>query len=342
MLTKQISIAEAVEDPTWFPHSFDEAFNHLKFIRMPVESLRSTPFLDERYLEGVTGQVTFPVDELLNHLPAALPTPPPAIFHSAFCCSTLLARSLDRPGTCVSLKEPNILMSLANAKRMLPRQGAGPKSYPQRFALVSYLLGRPFRDGEQVLLKPTNAANNLLDDWVESGAPMMLMHSSLEDFLLSVIKKGEKCRTFIRTLYNVFTLDSTGLSRIPGRQAMTLTDMQVTALIWRHQLEGFAFARQKTQGRMVSLTDKRFLDAPLEALETAVQALGLPHHREDIEATLDEGVMSRDVKDESQPLDPAKRRQTAAALRADHQETLDQILGWARTIRLDGDILEAA
>ena len=188
----------------------------------------------------------------------------------------------------------------------------------------------------QVLVKPTNAANNLLPDWQVREARVLLMHAELEDFLVSVLKKGEACKSFVRTQYNVFSLDGTGLSRIPQRQAMTFTDLQVATLVWRHQLEGFFLAMRRGAE---DLLDAAFLAAPEVELLRAAGALGLPHTKEDIAVTLREGVLGRDVKDENHALDASSRAVVASKIREQNADALSQIKGWAAQLRLDGDVL---
>lgn len=325
-------------DPSWVPYALDNNQKRMQFVRMPSEQLRAAPFLDDRALTPDMPRTMLPVAEIAAAMPAAMP-PPPAIFHSAFCCSTLLARALDRPGVCLALKEPAILMALANAKRMMGCQGGNTADYQRLFEIVTTLVGRQHRAGERVLVKPTNAANNLLPDWQAAEVPVVLIHAALEDFLVSVLKKGEACKSFMRTQYNVFALDGTGLSRIPPRQAMTFTDLQVSTLVWRHQLEGFFVAKRRGAQDLLDVT---FLAAPERELLRVAGALGLPHTKEDIAATLREGVLGRDVKDENRALDAGSRAVAASKIREQNADALSQIKGWAAQLRLDGEVLRGA
>lgn len=55
-----------------------------------------------------------------------------------------MARALDRPGKVLSLKEPDILMQLANARRMAGQNGHSESQISETEKLVLNLLGRRF------------------------------------------------------------------------------------------------------------------------------------------------------------------------------------------------------
>ncbi|NNC37773.1 MAG: hypothetical protein HKO02_09975 [Hyphomonadaceae bacterium] len=264
-------------------------------------------------------------------------TPIPMIFHSAFCCSTLMASALDVPDHCLPLKEPQVLMSLANAKRILRQQNKPASQYNTRFAIVMKLLARKFRSTEQILLKPTNSVNNILEDTLSAGCPVTIMYASLEDFLISVLKKGEPCKSFIRTQFNIFTLDPCVLATIPHRQALTFTDLQIATLVWRHQMELF-FKLKNAFPETLLLRDKKFLTNKLEALKSVSNVLNLNLSDKSLNAISVGSVFQRDSKFKDQELDGVQRAQDAKATKEKFSSELSHTLKWAENIRLEGDI----
>ena len=111
-------LAEILDTPCWFPAALGSDFQSLKFAQLKREALSKEAFLDHRMNHSVLSWESAPVSAVIQHA-ASLPSTPPAfIFHSAFCCSTLLARALDVAGKSVALKEPDVLMGLANALRV--------------------------------------------------------------------------------------------------------------------------------------------------------------------------------------------------------------------------------
>ena len=311
----------------------------MEFVELGREALRSAPFLDQRGIPPGARRVEVPIEALVNERAAKGPTDfPPAIFHTAFCCSTLLAKALDRPGSVLSLKEPAILMDLANAYRMLPGQGR-QHELPDLTSLVLALLSETAAEGETLLLKPTNAANNLLPLWIASGAAVILISSTLEDFLVSVIKKGEACRAFVRRQFNIFCLDETALGQIPHRQAMTFTDLQVAALVWRHQREAFYRLHQSHHAKILTLTDRSLLEDPAGTLKDVAHHLGLAMSASEADEIAAGSVFRRDVKNPDQRLNGTARRIEQDSLREAFKVEIDQILHWSTNVAMDNEAL---
>ena len=110
-------LTELLKNPEWFPIGLSQDYRTIRFGRVPRDDLAHEAFLDQRMSGSVKAVQEHPVREIVaqaGEFPAELPV---FVFHSAFCCSTLLARAFDAPGRCLSLKEPDVLMGLANALR---------------------------------------------------------------------------------------------------------------------------------------------------------------------------------------------------------------------------------
>jgi hypothetical protein len=300
-------LAALLEDPGWFPTSLSQDYRTVLFGRTTRDALANEAFLDQRMSDAVTDVQQHPVDAITATQGVARYDPPAFIFHSAFCCSTLLARALDIPGQCLSLKEPDVLMGAANALRMQENAAANTALIRS----ITGLLSRRFDAAESILVKPTNSANNLLPHMVDLGANVLVLYGDLRSFLVSVLKKGEACKSFIRTQYNIFALDQPGVAGIPARQAMTFTDLQVAALDFRN-----------------------LVDQPAATLEAVARHLGLSHERAQLDDIANGPVFSRNAKFGDEAYDAGQRARDEASVAEQHAEALDQVEQWAQSLSL--------
>lgn len=334
-------IKEIVEDPRWFPYAFDNEYNRLKFVRTNADALRNAPFLDERFFSPGLIYEDVDIDEIVDALPSGETDLPPLIFHSAFCCSTLLASALDRQNRVLALKEPQIIMSLANAKRMMPRQNRTLDEFRHRFDLVFNLIKRRFTPSERIVVKLTNSANNLLPDALNSTTTIVLIYASLEDYLISVVKKGEDCRGFVRTQYNIFSLDPCALAKIPARQAMTFTDLQVAALVWHHQIEMFrTAARSKTA--VSTLSDMEFLNDNVSGLKKAAAGLQIDISTKELKKIADSRLFNQHSKFADREMSYGQRAGEAAHIRNKYSQEIDATLRWAENIKMQRNELSTS
>ena len=326
-------------DPAWLPHKLDMGRGVIQFARIGREGLAREAFLDARMGGSVEGTAEAPIEALAQSAPRR---PLPAfIFHTAFCCSTLMARALEAPGRTLALKEPDILMSLANAYRMAKDAGARAKVDAAR-DLILRLLARPHRDEERVVVKPTNTANNLAPVIAGAGARCVLLYGDLKGFLVSVLKKGEACKAFVRKQYTIFALDGEGVGAIPERQALGLTDLQIAALVWRHQMEMFArLLAAPGSGRMRSLDFRTLLDRPAQTLIAADAHLLLGGEDSALKAAAEGPVFRTNSKFDDQDYDAGARARDEAALIARHEEELAMIEDWALKLKLASDVPSA-
>ena len=328
-------IPELLNDPSWFPAALDTRAATITFARISRDALSREAFLDQRMDGSVTGRETVSLPDIVAAVAKEQHKSPAFIFHSAFCCSTLLATALDVPGSTLALKEPNILMDLANALRVDAEARQSPKHAETLVQMVFTLLATPPANNEAILIKPTNAANNLLPYAIRSGAQVLLLYGSLRSFLVSVLKKGEACKSFVRGQYNIFALDTEGLAAIPQRQAVAFTDLQAAALVWRHQLELFqrtVAASERDQA--ASLDFKRLTAQPVPALQAVAGHLNLPHNHTQLESIANGPVFRRNAKFTGQVFSPEQADQDVQRIEQQYGETLDLIENWANQINL--------
>ncbi|MEO0423757.1 MAG: hypothetical protein AAF184_15575 [Pseudomonadota bacterium] len=315
-----------------YPLLLDAGRGEIGFMPTTREALSEAPFLDGRFATPSAVSARQPIAALSAAVDdLALP---PVILHTAFCCSTLLASALDHPGKVLALKEPDILMQLAN----LPRVHQPIRDDRQAFAnltqLVLRLLARRFAPEEQVILKPTNATANLLPTLTAFDAPVVLLYADLRAFLVSVIKKGEAGRWFVRHLMNIFRLDGSPMEQWRERERMLLTDLQVATLVWWHQIDNYLGALG-AGGRapLATLSAAAFLADPLSALKevNAFARLGLSD--ETLTAAANGPAFHRHSKFADLEYDSAQREEERAQIEAQHGEAISLTLAWSSKLR---------
>ena len=330
-----VQLPELLNDPAWFPASIDSKAGTLGFARIDRNSLSQEAFLDQRMAGSVTARETAGLAEVISGLSGQQQAAPAFIFHTAFCCSTLLARALDAPGAALALKEPDVLMGLANALRIDEEVRRSSNRAETLVQSIFGLLARRFASGERILVKPTNAANNLLPDAVRCGARIVLLYGDLRSFLVSVLKKGEACKSFVRQQYNIFALDAEGLATIPQRQAVAFTDLQAATAVWRHQMELFQrILAASRREQVVSLDFKVLLAKPVAVLQAVARHLDLPHSDAALESIANGPIFTRNAKFADQAYDAGRRNQDVQAIEERYGETLDLIGNWGGQLDL--------
>lgn len=332
--TQKISASDLATDASWLPHKLDMARRVISFGQFSRGKLSQGSFLDYRIENAASGWAEASFDDLFANAAALKAAKPLFLFHTSYCCSTLLARALDRPGEVLALKEPEIIMGLSNAYRLAQSQDEFDEVHRLRDLLLS-LIARPHEGDECVLVKPTNAANNLFPILASLGIPMILLYGDLRGFLASVIKKGDPCKTLIRQIYRVYAMDNIGVAAIPQRDALALTDLQIAALVWRHQVEMFnAVLGASSSANVRSLDFQTFLARPAETLNAASNHLGLNMDNETCREIAGGPLFQTDAKNDKRTYNAVLRAEEERALNEQNNDALDLIENWAFNLSL--------
>lgn len=294
-----------------------------RFVHAGRERLSAEPFLDPKW-----DRSGLPAAEIAwSALPAPRERPRLGlIWHSSFCCSTLIAGLLDQPGRCLALKEPRVLVDLAD----LRRRGDLART-PELTARVLGLLARRFAPDEQILVKPSNGANALiLRAAAQADGPILLLHSPCADFVVSVAKAGEPVRAYVRTLMLTLLADQPQGGRIPVAELARLTDLQVAALAWQMQMAALDRAAKALGDRCRSLDSTLFRSRPQPTLAALGALFGVGLDPASASAALERDSKSGDAFDPGQRA--AQARAAVAALGADLDQLVDwsfRVAGWA-------------
>lgn len=255
------------------------------------------------------------------------------LFHTAFCGSTLLARALHAPPSSVSLKEPAALYDLTHATAKSALDATTDSGSPLHRSVA--LLMRPWTPDGTVLIKPTNAVNRLMGDLlaVTPGSRAILLHGSLEDFLLSCLKKLPAAETPMHWMMQ-HLLPGTlleGRLEIPTDHHFNFVECCV--LTWYAQMERYALAIQADRDdRLRTLDMATMLADPQTTVTECAEWLRLGGDAEqNLDRTNVAAVFSRNAKQADRAYGPGLRESERSGLRQRYDPVLKAALEWAAT-----------
>jgi hypothetical protein len=316
-----------LHDPAWLPHRYDPQHDAFHFIRADRAERAGATFLTDEYLPG-RSPVVVARDPMMQAAPASAPIH--FLFHSAYCCSTLLARALDLPGQASTLKEPVLLNDLVGWRH---RGGEG-----RRIAMILdqglRLLARPFAPGEAVILKPSNVVNALIPAMMamRPDARILFLHAPLEQYLSSIARKGMWTRLWVRELMVKQMRDGLIQLGLDEPAYLQLTDLQAAAVGWLAQQAQFAnLLRSSGPDRARSLDSERLMADPLGHLAALAAHYGLTLDGPAIDAVLEGPAFATDSKTGTR-FGAGQRQADRAGALAVHGEEIAMVLRWAQEV----------
>jgi hypothetical protein len=322
-------LATIPSSPEWLAHRYDPGQDAIQFIKVDRDFRRSVPFLIDAHLPQAREPVVLRrADSVAAASPAA---PTRFVFHSAFCCSTLLAGSLDREGLATSLNEPTILNDVVGWRR----RGAPVPKVAEVLDSVLRLLARPFNAGELVIIKPSNVLNSLAPGilHMQPEARALLLYAPLRVFLTSVAKKGLDGRLWVRELF--LGLRTDGLVQRLGFDDQAFfgqTDLQIAACGWLAQQALFAdmIAAPAIAAQVRSLDSEELLASPREALLQLADHYGLGLEERQV-AELLAGPFKRNSKSGT-AFDASTRQEEYRQAIDAHSDEIDKVARWAEVV----------
>ncbi len=325
-MQKPASSAGATLTAEWLAHRYDEQADAIRFAPYDRATRASAPFLIDQVLpprefRALTRQQA--------RIAAPATAPVHYIFHSAFCCSTLLAACFDRPGLATSFSEPMLLNDVVGWRR----RGGTPAAVGQLLDDSLALLARPFEGDQAAVLKPSNVVNGLAPAMMQlrPQARAILIHAPLGEFLTSIAKKGLDGRLWVRELFLGFRKE--GLVQGLGfadEDFFGQTDLQIAAAGWLAQQALFERLIEAFPGRVRSIDSPAFLARPQETLRNAAALFGISAGAADLQA-IEEGPLRRNSKDGSAYGSEGRQRDYEAALAA-HGDEIQKVVKWAEAV----------
>lgn len=332
---------ELASRPEYFLYGLDLARRECEFLHLEPGVYRDSAFLDHRLRSGKRESLRAPLDTLTRLTAASGGSPRLRpinyIFHTSFCCSTLISRCLDVEGACCGLREPPVLMQMANEKR-IPTAGV---SWQATLDTTLSLLAKCGAPGEAVIMKPTNAANNLAEDalGMSRTGGVLLLYSNLRYFLVSILKKGESGRAFVRMLFGVIRTDSERTRSLDPEALSRLTDLQIAAFAWYAQMDAYLrLLKQFPDRRIATLDCDVFLADPLTTLVKLSQLFGIEVSREKLAQLVAGPLFSKSSKNAADDYDAAVREAEYQAVLKENEEAVEATLAWSAHLRPEGAI----
>ncbi|MDQ2780553.1 MAG: hypothetical protein M3Y32_13465 [Pseudomonadota bacterium] len=317
-------------DPQWLPHAIVPASDAIEFVHWTREAHRAATFLSQDYLKPDQARQSLALSELARV--AMQPSQPlHFVFHSAFCCSTLMARLLDLPGVSMGLKEPAVLNDVAALKR----QGLPTERLLGLLGPVLTLLSRPLGEGESTIVKPGNGANGLIADILDQvpTARALFMYSALPTFLRSIAKKGLWGRRWARGLYAQLQPDSSLDPGFDPAEVLLQSDLQVAAIAWlMHQAQFFDLLKRCTPGRIRSLEGETLVAQPAQTLQAVAALFALRLAPAAIANIAGGETLRRDSKTHERSFDASQRRAEHQQVNDAHGEEIAMVLRWAEAV----------
>jgi len=310
--------ADGFTNARWFAADLHLPGRWVGFLQLDDAALQRNVFLDSRIDAPWQRCVQVPFDALAQQ--SWPQTRVGWLFHTSFCCSTLLARMLFCAPHCTALREPMLLRRLADA-RFADWPLAGVMELPLR------LLARPWHEGATVLVKPTHAALNIAPDLLElrTGERALVLTSTLEDFVVSNIKKTPETHARVGELV-ARALKALGVALPPSPPPDLLCQVAVQwaaqAMLVGRLLERFGAARVRVLQERVLLADP----VAVSAAANAWLQLGIP------DAVLAEQALragALHAKAETRPYGLAQRDHEASIIRQHYGADILRALRWA-------------
>ncbi|MEZ5960827.1 MAG: hypothetical protein R3C30_10450 [Hyphomonadaceae bacterium] len=326
------SWADFVQDPAWIPHFYDPRRDTLTFARVPREKQRTITFLDPRFVSRDAETSPAPISELPLDLIQDARGPLHFVFHTGFCCSTLLARALDIPGVAMGLKEPAVLASFAEYWSS-SRRTAGAL---EALTVTLDLLSRPLSPGEAQVVKPSTVANHIIPQLLHArpDAKAIVLFSGLDTFLRAIARRGFEGRIFARELFFQFAPVIPLDAGAKADQVVLHADLQIAAQAWLMQA-AFMDSIAKRFGRRVRvLNSETFLADPATTLSRVGDFFGLAIPPKLASEIANSAVFHEHAKELGRPFDAESRRAQYEEAGVEHRLEIAMARDWARNLAL--------
>jgi hypothetical protein len=304
-----------------------------RFLITDEHILAEAPFADIRFEPQAKDSVTIATRDLVRSLEQRYRPRPKThfIFHHAFVCSTLLARCLNQIDAFYALKEPWILRRLADIKRQHGPTIPEPHwraMYNSYFALLS----KNYKSGQELVIKATNVANNLIADVIRYSPEqkILYLYSDIESFLVSNLKKPASTQEKMPGLLAGFLKDSDFAQHDGGLlNAGKLTFLKTCALIWvcniytlKQEVE-----KQNYTG-LLTLDMAQLLADPGNVLEQVSRHFGHTASAADLALMTHPDIMNRNAKDTSHQYGAELKKQERRQVYNSNQGDITHALQW--------------
>lgn len=335
-----------LDDPTLFLNRIYLSKGTVEFISANRAAIVHESFLNDHAdrTQGIWAtRVNAPLNGIMQAMAKRAPMrdPDAFIFHTAMAGSTLLARCLDAPGKALSIKEPQALGDLINAKRMGEAQGVSPAQWTELVRFTGRMLAKTAGPGEKVVIKNSNKANALITDIHSAfpGAKVLLLYSAMQPFMISMLRRGQPSWEYCRNLLKALFADAGGADQKTLWNALEFTDLQIAPIVWHMQFDVLAnFLAKSSPARAKSLDCETFFASPQDTLARAAEYFGVEFNNQEVDVIAQREVMGRHAKDLGKTYNPETRAQEHRDALKQYARELEFVTTFSRKIRPDVDV----
>jgi hypothetical protein len=327
---------ELAYNPDYLAYRFDFATENVEFLPITRGDIRRVSALKHTFIDPDRKLVHVPLAKLAPLLESPDPSlserAPRFIFHTAFCTSTFLSRMLDVEGVSISLREPQILLDAANARRLQWQSRTTALNYRQFPKLALSLLQKHAATTEKLIIKPANSVNNIVPKLLQLTRPArsLMLYTDARNFLLSTLRKGEGGRQIVRSMFDLLRCDFPHLEKLRLTDTIHMTDLKIILTLWRLQIEQAKRILHEcaSDDLMASVYGERLVDDTAGVLHAANHFLDLGIPPDTLAAITASDERFRDAKDSEQRFSAEKRAATYQALEDFYGADLDHGMQW--------------
>jgi hypothetical protein len=320
---------ELFASPDWHPLHVDFERQVITFVRISQTAYREYVYLgiDSAERRGARFYEIRFDDVLLAAANAPIiPRPVHYILHTAFCCSTLLARYFEVLSSCFVIKEPRILAELG-----LTLYDSVPQ-WESMFQLSLRLLARTYPSQDLVIIKthvPSNILGKKLLDYSEQTNITFVL-CPLRDFLLATLKRDDRKGRVRFWNRHSATLTARRIPELADINPDDLADANAVAYWWL--VNSFLCRELLSSGhgaRVMAIDGSQLADSPESILPLVMRHSGLLLVERQVESLVTHDSAKRHSKDTSLLYDANSRRLEMRDLENLYGKEVDEAVDWA-------------
>jgi len=322
-----LAVDELVHSPAWLP--LDVSGAGATLVHLDEAAYRRASFLDRRLLAGGCPQRRC-APAILEAAAAELAPPTHFIFHTGHVGSTLISRLIGEHAGFFSLREPELLRTIAV---QAPPSGTAtaPQQAPEFRALP--LLGRSWRSGQRAVIKATSFVSELAEV-ILGAAPRpaaILVFAGAHQYLRGILA-GPNSRTETRQLA------AARVQRLVRRlgdgawRGALRSEGEYVAMSWLCEMAALQQAAVRFEREVLWVDFDAFLRTPAAALQGIFRALGASPPVQEIESLVSGPLMLQYSKAPEHAYDAALRRAVLASAEREHGAEIRRGLDWLHEV----------
>lgn len=333
MAKDNLDISTVVNSADYWLHRYEEDNDAFRYIHVPRDLHRNLTFITDEHLPKDIQTTSFSRQDLSQFQPKTGPVH--FIFHSAYCCSTMLARAFDIPGVSMGLKEPQVLNDMIGWRR----RGAQRTKWYEVLNQTLNLLARPFSNGESVVVKPSNICTPLITPILKARpkAKALLLYAPIESYLQSIAKKEMWGRIWVRDVLIGMRQDGYLISGFEADDLLKLTDLQVAAIGWLSQHMAFGnLVSQFGIDRVKTLDSDTLLARSPDAMDALTHFFNLKVDSDQLAEVLDGPAFNShsklDQNESGKTFDAQSRRAEQDQVASQHGAEIEMVSKWSEAV----------